>query len=148
MVKDYGHLLGDDPQYATKAKRISDLSRDVSEVLAGEDLSSIRGNGNLRVAFHNPCTLQHGQKLTNLVENILRDAGYKLVDVKDKHLCCGSAGTYSILQPALSQQFLTNKLSALQQHEPDLIATANVGCQLHLATRANVPVKHWIELLL
>ena len=149
MVKDYGELLKHDAAYADKAKHISELSKDLSEVLANEDLAKIApSNTNQRVAFHSPCTLQHGQKITNVVETVLQKAGYDLVEVEDKHLCCGSAGTYSILQPDLSQQLLANKLSALQQPQPDVIATANIGCQLHLATRANVPVKHWIELLL
>ena len=100
-----------------------------------------------KIAFHSSCTLQHGQKLDGVVEGILRKAGFNLSAVGDAHLCCGSAGTYSILQPKLSQQLLRNKLSALEQHQPEIIATANIGCQLHLSSRANIPVKHWIELL-
>ena len=106
----------------------------------------IDGQGE-RVAFQTPCTLQHAQQITGLVESILIRCGYQPTPVADSHLCCGSAGTYSILQPALSQQLLANKLTALQAGEPVLIATANIGCQLHLQTRAAVPVKHWVELL-
>ena len=127
---------------------MAELTRDISEILSREDLSVFRGQGpRARVAFHAPCTLQHGQKITGVVEKILESAGYQLTQVNDSHLCCGSAGTYSILQPELSQRLLADKLDSLNQGEPDYIATANVGCQLHMSTRANIPVKHWIELL-
>jgi glycolate oxidase iron-sulfur subunit len=148
MVKDYGELLKDDVRYADKARRVAELTRDISEILSQEDLSVFRGQGpRARVAFHAPCTLQHGQKITGVVEKILESAGYQLTQVNDSHLCCGSAGTYSILQPELSQRLLADKLRSLDQGDPDYIATANVGCQLHMSTRANIPVKHWIELL-
>lgn len=149
LVKEYGELLKHDPAYAEQAARISGLARDISEVLRDEDLSQLDGNksGYNKVAFHSPCTLQHGQQLNGVVEAILRKAGFTLTEVTDAYLCCGSAGTYSILQPTLSRQLRDNKLVALQQDEPDVIATANVGCQMHLATQAGKPVKHWIELL-
>jgi glycolate oxidase iron-sulfur subunit len=99
------------------------------------------------VAFHSPCTLQHGQKITGIVESILQQAGFQLTAVPNSHLCCGSAGTYSILQPEISRRLLFNKLHALQSGSPDVIVTANIGCQLHLESRSAVPVKHWIELL-
>jgi glycolate oxidase iron-sulfur subunit len=150
VVKDYGYLLAHDPEYADKAQYISDLSKDISEVLAEQDLSFIQArvkDNQIKVAFHAPCTLQHGQKITGVVESILQQAGYQLTTVPNSHLCCGSAGTYSILQPRIAKQLLRNKLQALQFGKPDVIATANVGCQLHLETQAGVPVKHWIELL-
>ena len=147
QVKDYGHLLADDPQYAPKAQTVSELCRDISEVLSAEDLSVLDIKAGRRVAFHSPCTLQHGQQLNGLVEGILQQLGFKLTEVPDSHLCCGSAGTYSILQPELSQQLLSNKLQALNTEQPDVIVTANVGCQLHLNTRSQKPVKHWTELL-
>jgi len=148
MVKEYGELLKHDPAYAKQAARISQLAKDISEVLRDEDLSEFNGrSNNHKIAFHSPCTLQHGQQLNGVVESILQNAGFTLTDVPDAHLCCGSAGTYSILQPELSQQLLDNKLTALQSHEPDIIATANIGCQLHLASKAGKPVIHWIELL-
>ena len=148
MVKEYGELLKHDAAYADKAKRVAELTKDISEILAQEDLSGLADAGRkTKVAFHAPCTLQHGQKINGVVENILESAGYQLIQVNDSHLCCGSAGTYSILQPELSQQLLSNKLTALDQGKPDYIATANVGCQLHMSTKAEVPVKHWIELL-
>ncbi|MDZ7661888.1 glycolate oxidase subunit GlcF [Thiohalophilus sp.] len=148
MVKEYGDLLKHDPAWAEQAARVSDLTRDISEVLRDEDLSQLDNNsGYSKVAFHSPCTLQHGQQVHGVVETILQNAGFTLTAVPDAHLCCGSAGTYSILQPALSQQLLDNKLTALQGDEPDVIATANIGCQMHLASKAGKPVKHWIELL-
>jgi glycolate oxidase iron-sulfur subunit len=148
MIKEYGELLKHDPAYAKQAARISELAKDISEVLRDEDLSKLNGrSSNHKIAFHSPCTLQHGQQLNGVVETILQNAGFTLTDVPDAHLCCGSAGTYSILQPELSQQLLDNKLTALQSHEPDIIATANIGCQMHLASKSDKPVKHWIELL-
>ncbi len=148
MIKDYAELLKHDPQYADKASRVSALAKDISEVLRDENLSSLTMNKPAgRIAFHSPCTLQHGQQLNGVVERILTNAGFTLTDVQDPHLCCGSAGTYSILQPALSQQLLDNKLSALQREQPDLIATANIGCQMHMASKSPLPVKHWLEVI-
>jgi len=148
MVKEYGAILKDDPDYASKAQKVAQLCKDISEVLMQEDLSAlhIRSSGT-KVAYHAPCTLQHGQKITGVVEKILGNAGYTLTYVPDAHLCCGSAGTYSILQSELSQQLLTNKVRALETEQPDIIATANIGCHLHLQSGAHIPVKHWIELL-
>jgi glycolate oxidase iron-sulfur subunit len=150
MVKDYGHHLKGDPDYAHKAARVSELARDPSELLSAEDLARLpdptaRGVPQ-RIAFHPPCTLQHGQGLMGRVEGLLRDAGFELLPVRDAHSCCGSAGTYSILQAALANQLRARKLEALEQGRPALIATANVGCQTHLAGGADVPVVHWLEL--
>lgn len=148
MVREYGHLLRDDPGYAAKAAMVSELTRDLSEVLAREDLQIFAGVGHgRRIAWHSPCTLQHGQKIVGVVERILRSAGFELVPVRDSHLCCGSAGTYSLLQKKLSEPLLRNKLDALQEGHPDVIATANIGCQMHLGSASEVPVHHWIELL-
>jgi glycolate oxidase iron-sulfur subunit len=148
MVKDYGQALKDDPAYAEKAVRISAMAKDICEVLASEDLAPLHINGaGKRIAFQSPCSLQHGQKLPGVVENILQRLGFELTPIADGHLCCGSAGTYSVLQPELSGQLLVNKLSALEAGRPELIATANIGCQLHFETKANLPVKHWIELI-
>jgi glycolate oxidase iron-sulfur subunit len=147
-VKDYAELLKHDPRYADKAKRVSAMVKDISEILSNENLSALsKKRPSIKVAFHSPCTLQHGQKLNGVVENILSNAGFTLTDVQDPHLCCGSAGTYSILQAKLSQQLLDNKLSALQNGQPELIATANIGCQMHMASKAQVPVKHWLEVI-
>jgi len=148
MVKDYAHLLSHDEAYAEKAKKISALAKDISEILQKEDLSVLPfASINKKVAFHSPCTLQHGQKLSGVVETILSDIGFTLTDVTDPHLCCGSAGTYSILQSKLSQQLLSNKINSLQQDNPEIIATANIGCQMHISSKSTVPVKHWIELI-
>ena len=147
-VKEYGDILKYDLAYAEKAKRISELAKDLCEVIVDEPLEQFAKKTNpLKVAFHSPCTLQHALQINGVVEKILVKAGFQLTTVIDAHLCCGSAGTYSILQPELSQQLLGNKLDALQKEEPNIIATANIGCQLHLATKAGTPVKHWIELL-
>jgi glycolate dehydrogenase iron-sulfur subunit len=146
MVKEYGHLLRGDPRYAEKAARVAAMTRDIAEVLADADLSALSCRRR-RVAFQSPCTLQHGQQLNGIVEGVLGKLGFELTPVPDGHLCCGSAGTYSILQERLSQQLLTNKLQALTAAGPELIATANIGCLAHLKSRAEIPVVHWIELL-
>jgi len=148
MLKDYAHIMQDDAEYAAKAKRVCELAKDISEILRDENLASLQITPQQSsVSFHSPCTLQHGLQLNGVVENILQQMGYDLKHVNDAHLCCGSAGTYSVLQPTLSKQLLSNKISALENEQPDIIATANISCQMHLDTRASVPVKHWIELV-
>lgn len=147
MVKDYGHLLQHDPDYAEKAATISARTKDIAEVFSGLPLETLKVRTPTTLAFHSPCTLQHGQKLNGVTEKILRDLGFELKPVVDSHLCCGSAGTYSILQPELSQRLLKNKVKALEATGAPMIATANVGCQLHLSTGANTPVRHWIEVV-
>jgi glycolate oxidase iron-sulfur subunit len=147
FVKEYGELLHDDPHYAAKAQRISELTRDLVEVLSNEDIESLKINSQQRLAFHCPCTLQHAQKLGGAVERVLQRCGFALTAVPDGHLCCGSAGTYSITQPELSKQLRDNKLAALESGKPELIATANIGCQTHLAGAGRTPVRHWIEIV-
>ncbi len=149
MVKDYGELLAADAAYADKAKRVSELAKDISEIIAAESITTVikQAADNQKIAFHSPCTLQHAQRINGCVEQILEQAGYTLTTVADGHLCCGSAGTYSILQPKLSGRLRDNKLATLQAGQPDMIATANIGCLTQLANHANVPVKHWIECL-
>jgi len=146
-VKDYGRLLINDIDYAARAKRVSELAKDISEIIAAETLPENNHTMTAKIAFHSPCTLQHGQGITGIVEQLLTDAGYTLTPVADGHLCCGSAGTYSITQPTLSRQLRDNKLACLEASEPDVIVTANIGCLSHMANHATVPVKHWIELL-
>jgi len=192
-VKDYGHLLRHDTTYAAKAKRVSDLAKDISEVIAAEsaklqalvtrhptaasdsalqnssyvESAAPRATGGQipeqargpsssprhapitgqRIAFQSPCSLQHGLKLKGKVESLLTSLGYSLTDVPQAHLCCGSAGTYSILQPELSQQLQANKIAALESGKPEAILTANVGCQSHLQAATSLPVRHWIEAL-
>lgn len=147
LVKEYGHHLRDDPAYAEKARRVSALTRDLAEVLAQEDLSALRVGEKKRIAFHPPCSLQHGQKVRGVVETILTCLGHELLPFAESHLCCGSAGTYSLLQPEIAGALRTRKLEHLHAVQPDLIATANIGCQSHLAAAAGVPVVHWVSLL-
>ncbi len=151
MVKEYGHLLAGDPRYADKARRISALTKDATEVLSAErDPLASRlppFASHQRVAFHSPCTLQHGQQIRGLAESLLTAAGFRLTAVPDAHLCCGSAGTYSILQPVLSRQLLSNKVQALESDRPEVIATANIGCLAHIQGGTGLPVRHWLELL-
>jgi len=148
MVRDYAHILENDEYYALKAKKVSALAKDISEILVEETAQLTKKQQlNTTVSFHSPCTLQHGLQLNGVVENILSNVGYTLTHVEDAHICCGSAGTYSVLQPALSKKLLMNKMTNLQKHQPDIIATANIGCQMHLSTKSEKPVKHWIELI-
>jgi len=153
-VKEYGHLLAHDPAYAAKAERISALTRDLSEVIAAELdrlqpllAKAASGAGVTKLALQLPCTLQHGQKLTGLVERILAAAGFELTPVADSHLCCGSAGTYSILQPELSARLKANKLAALHAGSPQAIVSANIGCLSHLQSGTALPMEHWIVAL-
>lgn len=149
-LKEYGHLFAEDAAYREKAERISRMTFDLVEVLARamDAAGAIGGASRLGpIAFQSPCTLQHGQRLAGRVEALLTKAGFCLVAVPDAHMCCGSAGTYSILQPALSKELRARKLAALQSAAPHFIATANIGCLSHLQEKADVPVLHWIELL-
>jgi glycolate oxidase iron-sulfur subunit len=144
-VKEYGHLLAQDPRYAEKAARISAMTKDLCEVIDPQAISLTQGKE--KVAFQSPCTLQHGQQVRGKVERLLQAAGYSLSPVEDAHLCCGSAGTYSLLQPDTANELRARKLDALQAGAPQWIATANVGCLTHLQGAAATPVRHWIELI-
>ena len=143
-LKDYGRLLGTPEANAFAAK-----VRDVSEVLAAFQFRKrpVGGKRLDRIAWHPPCTLQHGQRLVGVVEDILRAGGYELLPVADSHLCCGSAGAYSLLQPEMAHKLKHRKARELLRHRPQAIATANIGCQTHLADAVDVPVLHWLELL-
>ena len=164
MVAEYGHMLRNDADYAEKAARVSALCRDVSLVIEQErsQLSVLltakaeiypvdAEPTKQKVAFQSPCSLQHGLKIRGVVEDLLRDAGFELTNVADGHLCCGSAGTYSLLQAKLSQQLLANKVKALESGSPDVIATANIGCMAHIESglqqSSKTPILHWIELI-
>ncbi|WMY09571.1 glycolate oxidase subunit GlcF [Paraburkholderia phenoliruptrix] len=150
FVKEYGHLLRKDPFYAAKAARVSFLARDLVEVLADEPLDALQFADDAvasRVAFHCPCTLQHAQKLGGTVESVLKRLGFDLSAVPDAHLCCGSAGTYSITQPDIARKLRDNKMDALESGQPEVIATANIGCQMHLDGAGKTRVWHWIELV-
>lgn len=152
MVRDYRHLLRDDPAYAAKARRVGELLCDPAELvdalwqrqpLALSPLSA----GEESLAFHPPCSQQHGLRLRGPVEALLERAGYRLVPVEEKHMCCGSAGTYSILQPGVANRLRDRKLGHLLAGQPRYIASANIGCILHLQAASPVPIRHWVELL-
>jgi glycolate oxidase iron-sulfur subunit len=155
MVKEYGHLLRDDPAYAAKASRIVEQTRDLAEFLPGVLAAAGVGPAGPatavalpaapRVAFHSPCTLQHGLKVRGEVEKLLITLGAQVLPVADSHLCCGSAGTYSLLQSGLSQNLRARKLDSLLRHAPDVILSANIGCIGHLQGATGTPVRHWIE---
>jgi glycolate oxidase iron-sulfur subunit len=151
MVKEYAHLLRHDAVYAPRAARISELTRDLSEVLSthadqlAEQLAQHGARHEERVVFHPPCTLQHAQKIRGAVEQILESLGAVVLPFADSHLCCGSAGTYSILQPAVAGQLRARKLQALQVPQPDVILSANVGCIAYLGATSQIPVRHWVE---
>ncbi|HYC36699.1 MAG TPA: glycolate oxidase subunit GlcF [Usitatibacter sp.] len=149
LVEDYGRLLREDPAYAEKAARVSALAKDIGAVVAAEQgaiAGRVDGKGRA-IAFQSPCSLQHGLKQRGVVESILMQAGFTLTPVRDAHLCCGSAGTYSLLQPAISQDLLRNKVRALESGRPEAIATANIGCLAHVQSGTARPVRHWIEIL-
>ena len=150
MVKEYGHLLAHDPAYAAKAQRISDLTRDLSEIMPqfeNELGARLKGKLAKKVAWHPPCTLQHGQQIRGKVEGVLRAAGVDVRLCADSHLCCGSAGTYSMLHPALATELRDRKLANLLATEPEMIVSANIGCLNHLQSGTETPVAHWIELI-
>jgi len=148
MLVEYGELLAGDPEYAEKARRVSELSRDISEVLLEENLEELNVHQPQgRVAVHTPCTLQHALKKPGIIKEILERTGFTLSTTTEDHLCCGSAGTYSLLQAEISGQLRDNKLRALCGDQPDIIATGNIGCELQLAGNARLPVVHWLTLL-
>ena len=149
-VKEYGHLLENDPAYAPKAKRISELTKDLSEIMPAfeaELAKQLTGKITKRVAYHPPCTLQHGQQIRGKVESVLRTCGIDVSLCADSHLCCGSAGTYSVTQPELSYQLRDNKIKNLEATNPEVIVSANIGCLTHLQSGTDTPVRHWIELI-
>lgn len=152
MVKDYAHLLADDPEWAARAKQVVERTRDLAEWLPVEIDAAIaagrlRAASSSRVVFHPPCTLQHGQKVRGVVEGLLTRLGATVLPVGESHLCCGSAGTYSVLQPQLSGELRSRKLGHLTAGEPELILSANIGCITHLQAGTGTPVRHWIEWL-
>lgn len=144
MIKDYPHLLKGDQHYYDKACKITQSLRDVVEILQHETLPPVEIPTNI-VVFQSPCSLQHGLQLAGRVEKLLQDCSVNLIVPENSHLCCGSAGSYSIFQPEISRQLLQNKLGSLCHYEPDCILTANIGCLLHLKTATSLPVMHWIE---
>ena len=150
MIRDYAYLLRDDPEYAARAARVSALARDISEVFSADDIARLKNlvqRKEIRTAFQNPCSLQHGQKVKNTTEVLLAALGFRLCPVPDSYSCCGSAGVYSLLHNDIAGQLRSAKISALLSGEPEVITTANIGCQMHLQQATDVPVKHWIEVV-
>lgn len=147
QLRDYGQMLADDPHYGPRASRLVSLVRDPLELIDGVRLRARIKGGGRRVAVQTPCTLQHGQGLGGRIEPLLRDLGWEIAAANEGHLCCGSAGSYSVLQPAMATALRARKLGNLMAGGPQEIVTANIGCQLHLSTQAAVPVRHWLEVL-
>jgi len=146
-VKDYGYMLRNDKVYADKAIRVSRLARDISEYLSGLDLSSRRGSTGLVVAYHSACSLQHGQKISHAPKELLCKIGFVVKDVPEGHLCCGSAGTYNILQPKLARRLRARKVGNIEKLKPDVIAAGNLGCMMQIAAGTVIPVVHTVELI-
>ena len=147
FVREYDRLLDNDSAYAEKARRVKERTMDIGEFLVDEDLSRLEVGSAKRIAWHCPCTAQHGQKLDGAVREVLTRLGFAIPPVRDAHLCCGSAGSYSLFHPAMAAELRSRKLVALQASAPEQIVTANVGCQVHLAAGTETPVAHWIELV-
>ena len=145
-VKDYGHMLADDPQWQDKAARVSRLARDVSELMAEIGLADVTPR-QLTVAYHSACSMQHGQKVVEQPKTLLREAGFAVKDVPEGHLCCGWAGTYQVLQPELSRRLRDRKVANIESVRPDVIASGNFGCVGNIAQGTAIPVVHTVELL-
>ena len=146
-VKDYGHLLKDDPKWSEAAARVAGLARDVSEVLADLHIEPDGSIGEVTVAYHSACALQHGQNIHHEPRQVLAAAGFTVREVAEGHLCCGSAGTYNLLQPDLSERLLARKISHVERCRADVIATGNIGCMVQLSRATNTPVVHTVELI-
>jgi glycolate oxidase iron-sulfur subunit len=146
-VKDYGFMLRGDSVYAAKAARISTLAADISEYLAGLDLSPVDESRRLTVAYHAACSLQHGQKITRQPKDLLCKTGFVVKDVSEGHLCCGSAGTYNILQPDIARRLRERKVGNIERLAPDAIAAGNIGCITQIAAGTAIPVVHTVELI-
>ena len=146
-IKDYGFMFRDDPAYADKAKRVSELTRDITEVLATMELAFSPERRNLVVAYHSACSMQHGQKIVDEPKVLLRRAGFIVKDVPEGHICCGSAGTYNILQPEIAGQLRARKVANIGRVKPDVIATGNIGCITQIGKGTDIPIVHTVELL-
>jgi glycolate oxidase iron-sulfur subunit len=146
-IKDYGYLFRNDPLWRDRAKAVSDRALDISEYLARLGLPAATAEKGLRVAYHSACSLQHGQKVTEAPKQLLSDAGFDVLNVPEGHLCCGSAGTYNMLQPELSRGLRDRKAANINGLTADLVATGNIGCMEQLAPAIGVPILHTVELL-
>ncbi|KZK91332.1 Lactate utilization protein A [Pseudovibrio sp. Ad46] len=146
-IKDYGFMLRDDPQYAAKAQQISQMSKDIVEFLIEQDLGEAQLHEELTIAYHSACSMQHGQKITWQPKKLLQNAGFTVKEPLEGHLCCGSAGTYNIMQPKIATALRDRKVSNLEATKPDLVATGNIGCITQISSGTQIPVIHSIELL-
>jgi glycolate oxidase iron-sulfur subunit len=147
VVKDYGHLLARDKTFATEAKRIADMTLDVTEFLSRHDIGPAKRWSSLKVAYHAACSLQHGQRITHQPKTLLRQAGFTVLDIAEGHLCCGSAGVYNILQPKIATELRDRKTTNIKALRPDVVATGNIGCISQLQSGLDIPVVHTVELL-
>jgi len=147
VIKDYGYLLREDTAFAADAAQVSALAKDITEFVAGLELATTTRQDNIVVAYHSACSLQHGQKITGLPKELLSKNGFVVKDVPESHLCCGSAGTYNILQPELAGRLRDRKVANIASVKPDMIAAGNIGCMVQIASGTSVPVVHTIELL-
>lgn len=147
MLKDYGHLFRDDPEYAEKAKKVSSMACDVTELLDKLEMSFPREVETLTVAYHSACSMQHGQSITEQPKRLLSSAGFNVVEPREGHLCCGSAGAYSFLQPKIAGELRDRKVSNIEQTKPDIVATGNIGCLMHMRPSLDAPIVHTVELL-
>ena len=146
-VKDYGHLLSRDPAYAERAKKVSELAKDVSEFLASHNIGAPRRWSSLKVAYHSACSMQHGQRITHQPKTLLKKAGFTVLDIPESHICCGSAGVYNILQPEIAGALLERKAGNIKSLRPDIVAAGNIGCIAQIARGVAYPVVHTVELL-
>jgi glycolate oxidase iron-sulfur subunit len=147
VIKDYGYLLRKDRDYAGPAAKISGLTKDITEYVASLDLPAPQRRSDLVIAYHSACSLQHGQKITQLPKDLLSKNGFVVKDIPESHLCCGSAGTYNILQPDIANSLRDRKVANIASVKPDMIAAGNIGCMVQIAGGTSVPVVHTIELL-
>jgi len=147
VIKDYGFMLREDGEYAAAAAEISALAKDITEYVGGLELRSVQQQKDIVIAYHSACSLQHGQKITQAPKELLSKNGFVVKDVPESHLCCGSAGTYNILQPDIASRLRDRKVANIARVKPDMIAAGNIGCMVQIAGGTSVPVVHTIELL-
>ncbi|MGJ5178790.1 glycolate oxidase subunit GlcF [Bradyrhizobium oligotrophicum] len=147
VIKDYGHMLREDPQFAASAATVSAMAKDISEYLAGLELNTSAARDDIVVAYHSACSLQHGQKITSIPKELLSKFGFVVKDIPESHLCCGSAGTYNILQPDIAMKLRDRKVANIATVKPDVIAAGNIGCMMQIASGTSTPVVHTVELL-
>ena len=146
-IKDYGFMFRDDPAYADKARRVSEIAKDITEYMLSQKLIAPVRESELVVAYHSACSMQHGQAIRTEPKTLLKQAGFIVKDVPEGHICCGSAGTYNLLQPAIADQLRARKVANIERTKPDLIATGNIGCMTQIGKATAIPIVHTVELL-